>query len=416
MVNDRSPMDDVTGMSDSSLAAAEGALRASVKRYERLLEVQGLMSAVSREIGPALELERVLQIVLGAMRSLVDFNGGTVCLTDEQGVYVAASDPPVSADVMALHLPIGQGIAGRVVQSGHTHYSPDLRADARVLPTVLATGSNARMVSYLAVPLVVFGEVIGVLQVDSNDVDAFDRDDQVLLEGLATQVAGAIESASRFEKVAELEILKSDFIARVSHELRTPITIMSGFVSTLLAHNDELDTTARRQMLERVEVATARLSGLIDELLMLSKLEAGVVAASRDRVQLRDVLEQVRRESARPDAITIVCEAGVVADTDANLLVRALGFLVDNSLKYAGNAELRAAPGLLEVLDHGPGIRADARQRVFERFTRDTDQTTLPGMGIGLPMARTLLAAIGADLSLAETPGGGAHMLVRFWD
>jgi K+-sensing histidine kinase KdpD len=106
----------------------------------------------------------------------------------------------------------------------------------------------------------------------------------------------------------------------------------------------------------------------------------------------------------------------VSAETDMNLLVRALGFLVDNALKYAGAAELRAAPGVIEIVDHGPGIRDDAKAKVFERFTRDTDQTTVPGMGIGLPMARTLLAAIGADLALADTPGGGAHMTVTFWE
>jgi len=219
-----------------------------------------------------------------------------------------------------------------------------------------------------------------VLQVNSSDVDAFDDDDRTLLESLATQVAGAIESARRYEKVAELEILKSDFIARVSHELRTPITIMSGFVSTLLAHHDDLDAGARKQMLERVEIATARLSGLIDELLMLSKLEAGVVAATREPVELRVVLEQVRRESATPTAIDITC-GDTVVETDKNLLVRALGFLVDNALKYAGSAELHGSVGLIEVVDHGPGIRADAKVKVFERFTRDTDKTTVPGMG-----------------------------------
>jgi two-component system sensor histidine kinase KdpD len=124
----------------------------------------------------------------------------------------------------------------------------------------------------------------------------------------------------------------------------------------------------------------------------------------------------VRRESAKPDAVTITCDDDVETDTDANLLVRALGFLVDNSIKYAGNAELIGSSTSIEVVDHGPGIREDAKQRVFERFTRDTDQTTVPGMGIGLPMARTLLAALGADLVLKDTPGGGAHMIVKFWD
>jgi two-component system sensor histidine kinase KdpD len=201
----------------------------------------------------------------------------------------------------------------------------------------------------------------------------------------------------------------------VSHELRTPITIMSGFVSTLLAHHDELDPDARRQMLERVEVATARLSGLIDELLMLSKLEAGVVAATRESVAVRTVLEQARRESAQPESVVIDTD-DVEVETDQNLLVRALGFLVDNALKYAGAVELRGHAGVIEVIDHGPGIRADAKVRVFERFTRDTEKTTVPGMGVGLPMARTLLAAAGADLALEDTAGGGARMIVRFWD
>jgi K+-sensing histidine kinase KdpD len=388
----------------------------AVERYEHLLEVQMLMMQVAREIGPALELGKVLQIVLNAMRSLLDFDGGSVSLIDDQGLYVAAADPAVSDDVAALRLPIGHGISGRAVQSGVTQYSPDIRNDPRVASDVANLGSNSKLVSYLAVPLVVLGDVIGAIQVNSGDIDAFDDDDRILLEGLAMQVAGAIESARRFEKVAELEILKSDFIARVSHELRTPITIMSGFVSTLLAHHDELDADARRGMLERVEVATARLSGLIDELLMLTKLEAGVVAATREPVVLQDVLEQVRRESSDRDAVSVSCDGDLHMQTDTNLLVRALGFLVDNALKYAGSAELLARPGAIEVIDHGPGIRADAKTKVFERFTRATEQTTVPGMGIGLPMARTLLAAIGADLALEDTPGGGAHMIVKFWD
>ena len=398
-------------MSDSMLP-----LERAAERYERLLEVNRVMVSVAREIGPAIELERVLQIVLHAMRNLVDFDGGMVWLTDEQGAYLAASDPNVTDADPDVRVPIGTGITGRIVASGEPIYIPDIRSDARVDSAAVAALQRGPFTSYLGVPLRVLGEVIGVLAVESGDQDAFDDDDRVLLAGRATQVAGAIESARRFEKIAELEVLKSDFIARVSHELRTPITIMSGFVSTLLAHHDALDADARRGMLERVEVATSRLSGLIDELLMLSKLEAGVVAATREPVVVREILEQVRRESANAEAVTIVCADDVKTETDPNLLVRALGFLVDNALKYAGAAELHASDGEIAVIDHGPGIRAEAKVRVFERFTRDTDLTTVPGMGIGLPMARTLLAAIGADLLLEDTEGGGARMVAKFWD
>lgn len=385
------------------------------ERYERLLEIQALMARVNREIGPAIDLDHVLRAVVGAMRSLVDFRGGGVCLVGPDGIRMAASDPQVSAEVQSLRLPVGQGIIGTVVATGEPIYSPDITADPRVDERVRTTGSNATVRSYLAVPLVTLGEVIGALQVDSPVVDAFRDEDRVLLEGLSTQVAGAIESARRYEAITELEVMKSDFIARVSHELRTPITIVAGFVDTLLANHEQLDPAIRRQMLERIDVATARLTGLIDELLMLSRLEAGVVAANVEAVQLATVLADVRRQSGRPEAVEVDVTSGLVLETDRDLLVRALGLLVDNALKYAGDCRIVARDGQIEVLDSGPGIPPAQRSRVFERFARANADTTIPGMGIGLPMARTLLAAAGAELAL-EDSGDGTRMVIRFWD
>jgi two-component system sensor histidine kinase KdpD len=202
----------------------------------------------------------------------------------------------------------------------------------------------------------------------------------------------------------------------VSHELRTPITIMGGFVSTLLTNHERLDVETRQRMLERVDVATARLSGLIDQLLMLSRLEAGVVAATVEDIDAESMLEEVRRQSEVPEAVTIVCEPGLRFSTDRALLVRALGFLVDNALKYAGSCRLEARGSVLEVIDPGPGIPRDRRSHMFERFTRANEDTTVAGMGIGLPMARTLLAAAGADLTVEDpVEGPGTRMIARFW-
>lgn len=363
------------------------------ERYERLLRVQALMAKVAREIGPAVDLHHVLRTVIAATRSLLPFRGGSVWLVDAEGVHVAASDPPRD-DGAPTRFVLGEGAIGRVVASG-----------------VALTEDGS-----LSVPLVVLGEVIGVLQVDASAGRAFDDEDRVLLEGLATQVAGAIESARRYEAITELEVLKSDFIARVSHELRTPITIVAGFVDTLLANHEKLDADARTGMLERIDVATARLTGLIDELLMLSRLEAGVVAANVEAVAICTVLDDVRRQSGDPDAVALDGEEGLRIDTDRDLLVRSLGFLVDNALKYAGACTIVARPGVIEVVDRGPGIPAAQRSRVFERFARANEDTTIPGMGIGLPMARTLLAAAGADLALEDNDDGvGTRMVARFW-
>src|SRR4029079_16190005 len=137
--------------------------------------------------------------------------------------------------------------------------------DARVNASITGIGSNVETHSYLAVPLICLGETIGVLQIDSRDIDAFDDDDVTLLEGLAAQVAGVIESARRYALVMELERLKSDFISRVSHEPRTPLQIIGGFVLTMLEHGNALDDETRRDMLTRCRLASARLSRLIEE-------------------------------------------------------------------------------------------------------------------------------------------------------
>src|ERR1041384_2125606 len=170
---------------------------AAEDRVARLLRMQSVLTRLSRELGPALELQPVLETILRAMRALFEFKGGTICLVEDGMIRIAATNPAVSAEVEALRLPVGSGIAGRVVALGTTIYSPDLDNDERVDPEVRRLGSNANMKSYLAVPLVCLGEVIGLIQVDSARAHAFDEDDVVIFEGFAVQAAGAIESARR---------------------------------------------------------------------------------------------------------------------------------------------------------------------------------------------------------------------------
>ena len=402
------------GMSRSS--PLWGDSDSTTTRYARLLEVQTLMARVSREIGPALDLERVLKTVLEAVRDLVDCDGGLIWLVEDQYLTVAAVTPEPDEAIPPARLDGPERtLAETVLATGVSARSDDFVHDERVTPSVRERARQRGLASYLCVPLVCLGDVIGTLAVASSEKAAFDDEHQLLLEGLATQVAGAIESARRYEMVTELEVLKSDFIARVSHELRTPITIMSGFVGTLLTNHEELDDETRHRMLERVDVATARLSGLIDQLLMLSRLEAGVVAATIEPVAADLVFEEVRRQAIMPEAIEIVCPEGLRLVTDRALLVRGLGLLVDNSLKYAGSCRIEASMAAIEVLDDGPGIPVRERSRVFERFTRANQDTTVPGMGIGLPMARTLLAAAGAELRIEETVDGVGCRMVARW-
>src|SRR5207248_8319144 len=108
--------------------------RSAEDKLRRVVEVQALLADVSHRIGPALELAPVLQTVLEAMRSLIDFRGGSICLVDDRGVYVAAADEEITPEMAGARVPVGTGLAGRVVAEGEVIYSPDLDADRRVDP------------------------------------------------------------------------------------------------------------------------------------------------------------------------------------------------------------------------------------------------------------------------------------------
>ena len=383
-------------------------------RLARILDAQAVLARVAATLGPDLDLDEVLAEVLVAMRKLVDFKGGTVQLVDDRGVYIAAADPPVPAEMSALRVKIGEGISGRVITSGSAVWSRDIQTDARVGADVIGVGTNNETHSYAAVPLVCLGEVIGALQIDSVEIDAFDEDDITLLEGLAAQVAGVIESSRRFAMVMELERLKSDFISRVSHELRTPITIIDGFVLTMLEHGEALDDTTRRDMLTRCRLASARLSRLIEELITLARLETGVIQSQPADTKMKKLLDDVAYSASDPSVVRVEVSPDLMLHLDPELTRRALGFLVDNAVKYGSTAIVIARDdGTIEVVDNGPGIADDVKASVFELFTRGRATTDIPGLGLGLPMARTLVAAMGGDMSIADRPEGGTVVRIR---
>lgn len=387
------------------------------ERLERLLELQSLLGRVAREIGPAQELDAVLTTVLAAMRSLVGFRGGTVQLVDDRGVYVAAADPPASPEVLAARVPVGTGLSGRVISTGRLSYSPDVERDDRVDARIRRVASTVVGRSYLAVPLLVQGTVTGALQIDAAEVDAFDEDDIAVLEGLAVQVAGNIESARRREDLLEVERMKADFIARISHELRTPLTVMGGFTDTLLLHGDRISPEQQHEVLGRIKTSVSRLSSLIEEILTVSSLDAGMSRVKPEDVELGGLLREASKLSIDESRVTIDVPDRRVVVTDPVILRHLVNQLIDNALKYGGDALVSAGQDeagrvCLVVRDHGPGIAEHDRERVFERFYRGNH--TGAGMGLGLPVVRQLATALDATVHLDDAPDGGARFTLRF--
>ncbi|HET6908003.1 MAG TPA: EAL domain-containing protein, partial [Mycobacteriales bacterium] len=164
------------------------------RRYRLLLEL-------ARDITGRLDLDEVLSSTFTALRQLLSFGGGSIQLVDASGDFVrlAAADPAPSPDALAASIPVGKGIGGRIVTSGEPRYIPDILDDPDV-PKSRNTSAGVR--SYFGVPLITEGSVIGVLQIDSPEIDPFSEEDRFTVLAFTPIVAAAIQNARLFEREA----------------------------------------------------------------------------------------------------------------------------------------------------------------------------------------------------------------------
>lgn len=339
--------------------------------------VAQVMASLARAVGTALDPSSILARTVAALDPVLPLGRVSLWRATRNGMELVACHPPLTAGEL-LDLDREEDAPGAVTLPVGTRGTPLGR-----LVALSATGERP------------------------------DDDDRAILDLAASQVAGALERTELFNEVMELERLKSDFIARVSHELRTPITIISGFLETLIAHDAELDPEQRMHMLERSRVASSRLGHLIEELLILSRLEGGVLTPQPEPLVMIDVLDAVRAAAVEPDQVLVTGPLDHSVVTDRALLVRAVGLLVDNAIKFGGVAELstRVEDGrwLVEVRDRGPGFARDIRSTAFEMFARSQTVAAVPGLGVGLAIARTLVEVLDGVVTIEDAaPGPGA--------
>ena len=284
----------------------------------------------------------------------------------------------------------------------------------------------------MVVPLHSDTRVVGVLQVANRlgDISTFDDDDLRLIDTLASHASVALENArliSRLEEslahLSQVNQMKDDFISTVSHELRTPLTVMQGSVKTMLREDVHLGPDQERTFLEAAERSGERLQQLIEQLLMVSRLEAGGGGEmERGPVSIASLLSRVteelepRREGHRLESDL---EKGLpIVVTDGPKLHQILSNILENALKYSPPGSTIRAKGwrdrdgiVLAVVDQGVGIPADHQERIFDRFYQvDSSSTrTVGGTGLGLYICRRLAEELGGRLWLETSSPAGSE-------
>jgi diguanylate cyclase (GGDEF)-like protein/PAS domain S-box-containing protein len=155
-----------------------------------------LMLDLARDITGRLDLATVLDRTFAALRHLVDFTGGSVQLIDDADhLRLAATDPPATPEAMAARIPLGQGVGGVIALTGEPRYLPDITADAAVTPDRRKRSSSSGLRSWFGVPLIADGRIIGLLQIDSVNVDAWDDADRLVVMAFTPIVAAAVQNA-----------------------------------------------------------------------------------------------------------------------------------------------------------------------------------------------------------------------------
>jgi len=254
-------------------------------------------------------------------------------------------------------------------------------------------------------------------------------EDRHLLNAFTAQLGAALtrrrlqEGAAEAARLARADELRAALLAAVSHDLRTPLASIKASVTSLLQDDVDWPPEAINEFLATIDEETDRLTALVSNLLDMSRLQAGALSLHRRPVGVEEIVPAALSslgDRARGDVVEVgVAETLPRVDADPALLERVLANLIDNALAWsppgvAVRVEAGGVPGAVHVrvVDRGPGIPPAERDRVFLPFQRLGDRSSGAGVGLGLAVARGFTVAMGGELTVEDTPGGGTTMVV----
>ncbi len=410
-------------------------LQASTRDLTRSVEELKALGEVSRAVSSTLDLETVLATIVARAVQLSGTVGGVIYEYDEgtQEFHLRATqrmEEELVEVLRAAPVRLGEGAAGQAAATRApvqiTDFLDERQYGVTRFRTILARLGYR---SALSVPLLLEQRIMGALTVHRRESGKFAPQVVNLLQNFATQSALAIQNARLFkeieEKSHELEVAsrhKSQFLANMSHELRTPLNAILGYTELILDGIYGQVPEKIQDVMERVDKSGRHLLGLINDVLDLSKIEAGQLTLALNDYSMKEVVQTVYTAvealaAEKKLALKIIVPADLPPGTgDERRLSQVLLNLVGNAIKFTEAGEVRieaiARDGefVVSVSDTGPGIAPADQQKIFEEFQQADSSTTRKkgGTGLGLSIARRIIELHGGRIWVESSPGKGS--------
>jgi GAF domain-containing protein len=434
----------VTTFADQAVIAIENVrlfdeVQARTTELARSVEELRALGEVSQAVNSTLDLETVLTTIVAKAVQLSNTDAGVIYVFDElhQTLRVRATYGLSDELVAAIR---GQSAgASDTLRRAIQHRQPQEITDisdeppSPVREIAMRAGFRARLV----VPLVGTNRVVGALVIRRKQPGKFSTSTVELLQTFAAQSVLAIQNARLFSEIEEKSRQlqqasehKSQFVASMSHELRTPLNAIIGLTEMMVTNAARFGTEKAQEPLQRVNRAGTHLLGLINQVLDLSKIEAGKLELNPQTVQLAPLINEVigtagQLAEQNKNRLIVDAQENLGALTvDPMRLRQILLNLLSNACKFTKEGEVRlrarkVANGgnwiELAVADTGIGMTPEQQAKLFEEFSQ-ADATTAQrfgGTGLGLAITRKLARMMAGDVTVTSEPGKGSVFTVR---
>lgn len=396
--------------------------------YVQQLEI---LLQVDEELSLVLDTNHALAIGLDAAIRLGNADAGAIHLLDNDQLRIAQVIGAYPKGLLNTHVALDWGLVGRAIHRQRPELVLDVVSDPDYVPLVPETRAQ------MTIPLISHGRLIGSLNIQTATPESFTENGFKFVQLVAARITIAIDNARLYEqlktwlaeskdlydKVSELEKVKSDMIRMAAHDLRNPLHNINVAFDLLAADLPETIAQEKRDLFAVIRQSINRMRTITTDILSLERIENTVRAGARDVVSLRETAQQVFHEHELMAAQKQINYRLDVAADSLNVLgsqshlYEVIANLVTNALKYTpegGVVDVKAFAdeenAVVEVCDTGFGIPEDAHAKLFQPFFRaKTDETAqLEGTGLGLYMVKRIIERHGGQLRFSSVYGKGS--------